>query len=593
MTEPASAIELWKRKYYDAIEELDRREQAWAHTEEVLRRAVSRLSLAADGLDDRLDEALDRLRSAIRDRADARTLEHHLERISHLLVRLDQRRAQEAALPGPAEVLLSLVDALDLEGPAARALHPLRKRLARAGREAPGELVREVAKVLARQLRAGQAEAGPVPEAKGWLARLQPRRHPRARESGPDQAAQGLLACLDRLRERGVEAPGLGALRHRLEAEPEAVEEVARSLAALWPRELSAPTGEGQAVSERFAELVERLPLPEGLRERAEAIARRLRDGALEVSAAVEQVVQLVQDLRRGIQRERQELQTFLEQLTERLDQIDTAVRESERARTESYEEGRRLGEAVRSEVRGIEDGVRTASDLGELREILQVRIEGILHHLEEHRRAEAARKQETDARMAELTRRLESLEREAATLRDQVRAERAAALTDPLTGIPNRLAWEERAAQEEARWRRFGHPLAVLVWDIDHFKHINDHYGHSAGDKVLKVVAELLAGHVRSTDFVARYGGEEFVMLAVGAGAEDVLRLAETLREAVSRCGFRYRGERVQVTVSCGIALLQAGEDLAAAFRRADAALYAAKRGGRNRCVLDGETSA
>ncbi len=585
MTAHASASEIWKRKYYDAIEELDRREKTWARTEEVLRRAISRLSLAADGLDEALDEALARLRNAIRDQADARILEQHLERISHLLVKLDQRRAREAALPGPAELFIALLDALPHDPDRERALRPLRKRLARAGSEDVEDLVREVAEALSAQWRSPAGQPAEGGRRRGLFSRRRRTESEAVAAAVSDSLDTGpLRQLIEHLRDRGLAAERVDDWRERLARDPDTV---VRELAEHWPL----PTGEAQEdqpAHARLADLVGALPLPETFRERAAAIERELREGSLRVEAGIEQIAVLVGDLRRDIQREKREIQDFLEQLTERLALIDSAVQEADAARLASYEEGRRLGDAVRDEVRGIETGVREARDLTELRVLLQVRIEGILHHIEEHRRLEEARKAAEDDRVAELTERLRALEQEAETLREQVRSERKAALTDALTGIPNRLAWEERVEQEFARWRRFGTPLAILVWDIDHFKAINDRYGHKAGDKVLKAVAELLSGSVRSTDFVARYGGEEFVMLAAGAGPEEVLRLAEALREAVRHCGFRYRGERVEVTISCGIAMFRDGDTIESAFQRADAALYAAKRAGRNRCVLE-----
>ncbi|MCB1776641.1 MAG: GGDEF domain-containing protein [Candidatus Competibacteraceae bacterium] len=155
----------------------------------------------------------------------------------------------------------------------------------------------------------------------------------------------------------------------------------------------------------------------------------------------------------------------------------------------------------------------------------------------------------------------------------------------DPLTDIPNRLAYEERFQQEFQRWKRFGNPLSFLIWDVDHFKKVNDCYGHAAGDEVLRRVAQQISSRLRSTDFLARYGGEEFTMLLPGADIESARQLADQIRRHISECGFRYSDTHIPVTISCGLASFAPGDSLESVFQRADQALYQAKNKGRNCC--------
>lgn len=158
--------------------------------------------------------------------------------------------------------------------------------------------------------------------------------------------------------------------------------------------------------------------------------------------------------------------------------------------------------------------------------------------------------------------------------------------MQDVLTGISNRLAYEERLQQEFKRWSRFGNPLTFLIWDIDHFKKINDQYGHAMGDVVLRGVAKQLAGRIRSTDFVARFGGEEFVMLLPGADIEAASQLADQIRIIIAESEFANAEKRIPVTISCGLAGFQTGDSLQSVFERADRALYQSKHAGRNRCT-------
>ena len=194
---------------------------------------------------------------------------------------------------------------------------------------------------------------------------------------------------------------------------------------------------------------------------------------------------------------------------------------------------------------------------------------------------------QQAGEQIAAMSARLNEMEGEAEALRSRVNEERNQAMTDALTGIPNRLAYEQRLEQEVARWKRFGTPLVLVVWDIDHFKRVNDRFGHKAGDKVLRTIARVLADHVRETDFVARYGGEEFAMLMTGSALDACLHVAEKLRGAVEGTGFHFRDEAVTITASCGLAEMRDGDSTEQWFERADRALYRAKQEGRNRCEL------
>ncbi len=156
----------------------------------------------------------------------------------------------------------------------------------------------------------------------------------------------------------------------------------------------------------------------------------------------------------------------------------------------------------------------------------------------------------------------------------------------DVLTEIPNRLAYEKKAAEEIARCKRFSVPLSMAVWDVDLFKQVNDTHGHKVGDKVLKAVAQLLNARMRETDFIARYGGEEFVMFLPGADEGKALELADGLREKIAACNFKHHGGIVRITVSCGVSSFVEGDSHESMFERADRALYAAKNSGRNMCM-------
>jgi diguanylate cyclase len=231
-------------------------------------------------------------------------------------------------------------------------------------------------------------------------------------------------------------------------------------------------------------------------------------------------------------------------------------------------------------------ESVESAGDLEQIRRQVRSRIESIDRHLQEFREREAALTAGMRARNEQMRARIVELESEAKRLHTQIKDEQRLSTLDALTRIPNRLAYESRIDEEIKRWQRFKQPTCIAVWDIDHFKRINDTYGHRAGDRVLRIVAERLAGSVRATDFIARYGGEEFVGIFPGTTLDSAQRVMDQLRISISKIGFHFRGVPVSITVSSGITALLPGDSPGIAFDRADKALYQAKERGRNQCV-------
>ena len=164
--------------------------------------------------------------------------------------------------------------------------------------------------------------------------------------------------------------------------------------------------------------------------------------------------------------------------------------------------------------------------------------------------------------------------------LEEQARKLDFQATTDPLTGVFNRLKFNQELAAWIARSLRYKTPLALVMYDIDHFKSVNDAYGHQAGDQVLVDISRIAAGHIRETDVLARWGGEEFMILAPNCDSRQACRLAEKLRRHIEKSVF---GKVGTVTCSFGVAQFQDGDTAETLTARADAAMYEAKQRGRN----------
>ncbi|EJM19347.1 MULTISPECIES: GGDEF domain-containing protein [Pseudomonas] len=168
-------------------------------------------------------------------------------------------------------------------------------------------------------------------------------------------------------------------------------------------------------------------------------------------------------------------------------------------------------------------------------------------------------------------------------------RAATQSALRDPLTDTGNRIAMDQTLEREIEMSRRHLMPLSLLMLDIDHFKNVNDSYGHNAGDEVLKAVATAIKNQLRNVDMVFRFGGEEFLILLSNTTRDAAAMVGERLRMAAQVEDYQAEGNAIELTVSLGCSTLLPGESAESLVRRADSALYVAKREGRNRLAMAG----
>lgn len=286
------------------------------------------------------------------------------------------------------------------------------------------------------------------------------------------------------------------------------------------------------------------------------------------------------------IERAKQEAEGLLSQMVDKLDEISQFVADQQHEQTQSLASTETLNVQLFGEMKAMGESVESASDLAQIRQQVRNRLDSIGQFVKEFRQRETDRADAIRARSEQMQARVAVLEAEAKKLHSQLKDEQKLSSIDVLTQVPNRLAYEKRIEEELKRWQRFNQPTCIAAWDIDYFKRINDTYGHRAGDKVLRTVAECLAGQIRATDFLGRYGGEEFVMILAGTRLDDAMRMVDNMRINVSNLGFHFRGAPISITVSCGVTALLVDDSSGAAFDRADKALYQAKELGRNRCA-------
>ena len=328
--------------------------------------------------------------------------------------------------------------------------------------------------------------------------------------------------------------------------------------------------------------LLEELSLPERHRPQAEAMRERLAHGLnwYELLPILDDLAVLMLAITDSGQHE---FEAYLKQLNERLEAFQGHLQVASDGHADSSSAARELDTQIREQVDGLQSSVQEAADLDSLKHVLESHLEGLLGTMDEHQHQRDQREQEVAARLKGLAERVAHMEQEAQGYREHLEVQRQKALIDPLTGLPNRAAWSERLDQEVNLWHQRGNSLSLAMLDLDHFKRINDGYGHLAGDKVLKIIANVLRKRLRPNDFIARFGGEEFVLLMPNSSLTEALAAGDALRTAIEACPFHFKGEPVTITVSMGVAQLQPGERSDLALKRADAALYRAKAAGRN----------
>ncbi|AVO56491.1 diguanylate cyclase [Pseudomonas chlororaphis] len=332
--------------------------------------------------------------------------------------------------------------------------------------------------------------------------------------------------------------------------------------------------------------LLDDLSLPERHRPQAESMRDRLQHGLnwYELLPILDDLAVLMLAITDSGQHE---FEAYLKRLNERLESFQSNLQAASEGHADSSSAAREMDSQIREQVDGLQNSVQEAADLDDLKQVLESHLEGLLGTMDHHQKQRDEREKEVAARLQSLAERVSSMEQEAQGYREHLEEQRQKALIDPLTGLPNRAAWSERLEHEVAQWQQHGNTLLLAMLDLDHFKSINDNYGHLAGDKVLKIIAGVLRKRLRGNDFIARFGGEEFVLLMPDTTWPIGARLAETLRAAIEACPFHFKGERVTITMSIGMSAFKPGERSDLVLKRADQALYRAKEAGRNRVEL------
>ncbi|MDV6315392.1 GGDEF domain-containing protein [Idiomarina sp. HP20-50] len=287
-----------------------------------------------------------------------------------------------------------------------------------------------------------------------------------------------------------------------------------------------------------------------------------------------------------NINDERKAAQHFLQQLNTSLESVQNVLGITITRSADFADQRIHLNQKLQTGVSEIKACVSSACELQDLKESVGLQLQTLSEALNQHLKLHEEERQTFSNNTQVMEQKLKETESQVAHYKKELAKQKFRSLQDNLTKLPNRSAFEERLNLEFQRWQQNETELTVAIIDVDHFKGINDNFGHIAGDKTLQVIAGTLSKSLKEMAFVCRYGGEEFAIIFC-SDEQSTYQHIENTRDKVANIPFKFKSEDIRITISAGIAKFKYNEDTPmAVFERADKALYNAKNSGRNRVM-------
>ncbi len=553
-------LERWKDKYFEQGESFDEQRKFAEDYAALLQRILIRVSLAAENVSSELDKELASLRTAIRTATpENNDLEKRLKRIDKMILQSDESKQQNVEkIVAVMGLLIEQLQSLKIPRKQKSALRKLSKSISKSMsgfQDYPG-ILSEYATIQAEVLK---DIVSPENKDTSFLSRLM----------GGSSTGET---------SKSVEPESPDTLVEQQDLELETPEEKSDST-ELAPGFSSI----ARHIKGTLNNLLDQLTFPES----ANRDVAKLRDqveGELvwyELGPTLDDVASLIISV---IGKGQREFESFLMLLDERLIKVQNYIEESRKSDQQWYGQNVEFDQVVRNHINDMSLQVTNTNDIEDLKKSITGHLDNISTAVDHHTSDTEQHENNKEAEVIALQARIESMEQEALFIRQRLKEERGKALSDSLTKLPNREAYDERLELELERWKRYKQPATLVVADIDFFKKINDDYGHLSGDKVLQIMAKEVQNRIRKTDFVARYGGEEFVIILPETNLDIATQVIEKTREMICRLPFHFRDENIQITMSFGMAAFDDDLDSGSLFERADKALYEAKKNGRNR---------
>lgn len=542
----------WKSKYQDTLKDLEARELEWEQIEALLRNTIGRLSIAGRGFDDRLDRHLRLVQDLSREKRD--------KKLADIVAALEQSPLNgKSRRSDPILLMLELLQNIHFDS---------------AQR---GQL-----KQICSELLISVANGHDRISISVYIQKLSTLINENFDNLDSDsKTAKILFRLLDML---ALDDSSSAKIRAQIGDIKKFREQELQALAKLINAQLGSASG-SSSIDEVMTTLLERLAIVQGANGAAQDIQTRVHQGveAEQWPATLSEIVNSISDSLRTMEHEKRELEEFIVNVTEQLGEITQVISEGHQDHQSDHEDAQSLHKFVQQGMSLIQKNFHSNNDLRELKTEISKNIDEIRGGVDDFVDRFNLRHEATEERNIKLTKQLSQMEQETQELQDMLKENRTKLMYDALTGVYSRMAYDERIMQEMSRWSRYQTNFSYAILDIDHFKRINDTYGHNAGDKALKIVAQMMQNYVRQSDYVFRIGGEEFVLLLCSTEASAAASMVEKMRRAIKDSCFHFKGAPISLTLSAGITETRSGDDVESIYERADKALYKAKNAGRD----------
>jgi len=509
----------WKTKYKAIVDELESKEADWQKIDTLLRKTVSRLSIAGRGIDNRLDDQLKAIQGLARDKKDDK-LADALDKLSRVVASLDDSldsavTTQEIQKPSvePSTLLLALLQEIQFKD------------------EQRDEL-KSICGDLLKLLGSGKNQNAIKPQIQKLSALINQNFSDDSTTNSSQNDSQDNI-------------PVKNVLTTLLE-------------------KLTVVQGAGDS-----AQLLQ-----------TEALDKIEDNDWLEI---INQIVDCISATLNKLNQEKHDLEDFIVNITQQLGKISEVIAADQKDHQSDRDDREALQQLMRESMNSIETDIDNVSEIGQLKNVVTKNLLQIQSGIEGFVTRANQRHEAIDERNGHLVAQIAAMDKKTRQLKKMLNENREKLLFDTLTGAGSRLSYDEQLEQELARWKRYGETFSYVILDIDHFKKINDKYGHSAGDKALKIVAKMMMSQIRKSDSIFRIGGEEFVLLLPNTTVDKAESLVNKLRTTIASSSIHCKQERVVLTLSAGLTEPSDDDVAKSLYERADKALYRAKNSGRN----------
>ncbi len=495
----------WKVKYFSSLKQLEDMETTWYKLEKLLRKAISRLAIAAKGINDELDALLQKIQKSSRDKNDE-ALDLNLEQLSVLLAKLDD------TLPVQPETAVS--SNFDF---------------------------RDYVLQLINQLQFDTDFVARIDSFKASINDL--------------NSDECLIKLADLINDLLIHEPS-----------------------------------DTTTIQQLLISLIEKIQFTHGSSKQLNSLKDKLDNNFdnEQWGSYLDEIISEIHSIIKSINHEKVEMESLIVDVTKQLSEISSVLTDESSDSLEGQKDAQQLHHIMTKSVDHIQSQVVQENDIDKLKLSIKDHLISIKSGVSSFIERDNKRYQKAKKRNDQLQLQIKAMEKESDQLQSKLSENRHKLMFDTLTGVRSRLSYDEVLEQELLRWSRYQDVFSFSILDIDHFKQVNDQFGHNAGDKALQIVAKMMSKHIRKTDFLFRIGGEEFVLLLPKTSLQSAQPLVEKIRAAVSSSSFHFKQKKVDITLSAGLTSIVKGDNTETIYERADKALYAAKNNGRNQLIVE-----